>query len=113
MAKASKVAPAKKELKPAKQQIKENLQVKEQPCVIEIDGKKVAVTGLQVSSGVTLNLGDYESARYDVGITVAPMQTMSAEELAEAGWSFVLEELGLKIKQTRENAAKKEKGKNG
>jgi hypothetical protein len=82
-------------------------QVTQQPCVLEVNGKKIAVTQVNLNSGVTLNLGDYESARFDVGVSLAAMDEQSIEEVVDAGWGFVMQELGAMIKDTRENAAKK------
>ena len=61
-----------------------------------------------VSVGMTLNLGSYESARVDAGITV-PVGTFDTEEDAfEHGWATVLAEVKSKAKSIKdENIQKK------
>lgn len=51
-----------------------------------------------VSVGMTINLGDYESARVDAGITVPIDAHESSKEAFDHGWSQVLTEVRDKAK---------------
>ena len=94
--------------KVAKKSGEPKVQSSVQPCTLKTEsGKEVAVLQVTVSSGVTLNMGEYESARFDVGIALAAMDKQSVEEVTDAGWSYVMSELGKMIKDARENASKK------
>ena len=61
-----------------------------------------------VSVGMTINLGSFESARVDAGITV-PVETNGTEDEAfEYGWNKVLSEVRdkakvIKIENTNKN----------
>lgn len=88
--------------------------VEAQPCVIKKNGKRIAVVGLRLGAGHTMNLGDFESARFDATIGLVPMDNVSVEEMAEAGWDEVMKQLKSKIgdvlnKQKIKREAKREK----
>lgn len=70
------------------------------------NGKKVAIQSIRLSAGHTMNLGDFESARIDVGVTVAPIDSVTVEEMMEAGWSIVYEELRNKIRDIKKKTGK-------
>lgn len=81
-----------------------NLHIEEvTPKVILEKGKcKAIVHSVRLSAGATINLGDFESSRFDVGITLSALDSnATTEELAEVGWDFVRNELGAKIKSVR------------
>ena len=92
---------AKKTTKPKNEY---NLHVEEvTPKVILEKGKcKAVVHSVRLSAGATINLGDFESSRFDVGITLSALDgDTTTEELTEVGWDFVRSELGAKIKSVR------------
>ena len=89
--------------KAAEKSVKE--EVKESAKTILAD--KAIVHSVTLSAGSTLNLGDYESARFDVGLTISAMDSdTTPEELAEVGWAFIREELASKVKAVRNKKAK-------
>ena len=60
-------------------------------------------TEIYVSVGMTINLGDYESARIDAGITVPIGPHGSEDKAFEHGWKRVLTQVRSKAKAIRKN----------
>lgn len=71
----------------------------EQACIIDYQGKKMAVTGIRASAGVTVNMGDFESARLDFSVSVAPCDpNTSLIEMEAFAWDFVKGSLAAEVK---------------
>lgn len=61
---------------------------------------------IYVSVGMTINLGDFESARVDAGITVPIGAHSCSKDAFEHGWDQVLTEVREKAKVIKENSKK-------
>jgi len=57
-----------------------------------------------VSCGLTLNLGNYESARLDAGISLPVKEEDSPDKMFKEGWNKVLKEIekqAIELKQEK------------
>ena len=71
-------------------------------AVLEGANCKALVHSVRLSAGSTLNLGDYESARFEVGVTLSALDgDTTPDQLAEAGWDFIRKELSSKVSAVR------------
>jgi len=61
---------------------------------------------IYVSVGMTINLGDFESARIDAGITVPVEAHANSKDAFEHGWKQVLTEVKDKAKAIKSNSLK-------
>lgn len=76
---------------------------------------KFTVDSVYVGAGLTLNMGEYESARIDTGITLrSHVQSMSEHdretlknEMLEYGWREVRADIKARAKEIREGRAKR------
>jgi len=58
-----------------------------------------------------MNLGDFNSVKFDVGVSLAPMgEGITPKEMNETGWNLIMVELGAKIRSVREKKEKEKKG---
>lgn len=55
--------------------------------------KKSRVKDVYVSAGLTLNLGDYQSARVDAGMTIEVGLDATPEEAYAEAWAYVQEQV--------------------
>ena len=58
-----------------------------------------------VSVGMTINLGDYESARIDAGITVPVKEHGTSEDAFEHGWKQVLTQVKSKARVIKKDSS--------
>ncbi len=54
-----------------------------------------AITEVTVSYGMTINLGDFHSARVDAGMTVAVAPGEDARVVYQKAWSDVMEQVDI------------------
>jgi hypothetical protein len=68
------------------------------PKVIEEDGEKLAV--VKVGLGMTINLGNYESARVDVGVEL-PCRLAEVPDAYGLAWAVAEREIRAQIRTVR------------
>ena len=69
------------------------------------------VKEIWVSTGLTLNLGNYESARMDAGVKVTVEEGKDPQEAYKLGWNMVEAEISKQATDIKSEMAKRYKNK--